>query len=307
MLWQGSGSVTDGKAANSAILTLDIHDRPNLVEELDNLVESLDALGVKSTLFVPAVLAKQVDVLGALRRVVSEGHEIGCHGLTHDAEDSYAHLSESDQRERLTMATQILEDALERPINLFRAPVFRLSAATLTVLADLGYVADTSVPSTRLSILSSDMWNLGYLRAPRRPYHPSTNSAFRRGSVDIWEVPVSCILIPFTVSFLQVFGQRITGAYLAALRVEGRLTGKPIVYMAHPEDFFPSRVVHPRWKFHPRQFLPSRTHGFAIRYAFGERDEHKIYEANMAFAGSMADDDRLEFKTLGDYVASLDD
>ncbi len=306
MLWQGSGRVTDGKAASPAILTLDIHDRPNLVGELDNLIESLDSLGLKATLFVPAILAKRDDVLGALRRVASEGHEIGCHGLTHDAEDSYAHLPESDQRERLTMATQILEDALEQSITLFRAPVFRLSAATLTVLADLGYVADTSVPSTRLSILSSDMWNLGYLIAPRRPYHPSTRSAFRRGSVDIWEVPVSCILIPFTVSFLQVFGPRVTGAYLAALQVESRQTGKPIVYMAHPEDFFPSQVVHPKWKFHPRQFLPSRNHGFTIRYAFSERDEHKVYEANMAFTGTMAGDHRLEFRTLGDYVAGLD-
>ena len=62
MLWQGSGRVTDGKAASPAILTRDIHDRPNLVGELDNLIESLDSLGLKATLFVPAILAKRDDV-----------------------------------------------------------------------------------------------------------------------------------------------------------------------------------------------------------------------------------------------------
>ncbi len=292
---------------SSAILTIDVHDRPNLPAELDHLIEELDGLGLKATVFVPAILVQDEGVLGAVRRLVAEGHEIGCHGLTHDAEDSYAHLPEADQRERLVKATEILESALESAITLFRAPVFRLSAVTLTILAELGYVADTSVPSTRLSLLSSDMWNAGYLWAPRRPYHPSPKSAFRRGSVGIWEVPVSCILIPFTVSFLQVFGLKVTKAYLGALRTESRMTGKPIVYMAHPEDFFPSRFVRPKWKFGYRQFLPSRTHGLAIRYAFGERDEHKIYELNMAFVGTMADNDHIEFKTLGDFVAGLDE
>jgi hypothetical protein len=292
---------------SSAVLTIDVHDRPNLAAELDHLIEELDGLRLKATVFVPAILVEDEGVLGAVRRLGAEGHEIGCHGLTHDAEDSYAHLPEEEQRERLMRATEILEGALQSAVTLFRAPVFRLSAATLTILAELGYVADTSVPSTRLSVLSSDMWNAGYLWAPRRPYHPSSRSAFRRGSVDIWEVPVSCILIPFTVSFLQVFGLQVMKAYLGALHTESRMTGKPIVYMAHPEDFFPSRLVHPKWKFGFRQFLPSRTHGLAIRYAFGERDEHKIYELNTAFVGAMADNDDLEFRTLGDFVAGLDE
>ena len=298
-------SLSEG-TASSAVLTIDVHDRPNLAAELDHLIEELDGLGLKATVFVPAILVQDEGVLGAVLRLVAEGHEIGCHGLTHDAEDSYAHLPEAEQRERLVKATGILEDALESAITLFRAPVFRLSAATLSILAELGYVADTSVPSTRLSLLSSDMWNTGYLWAPRRPYHPSSRSAFRRGSVDIWEIPVSCILIPFTVSFLQVFGLQATKTYLGALRTESRITGKPIVYMAHPEDFFPSRFVHPKWKFGFRQFLPSRTHGLEIRYAFRERDEHKIYERNMTFVGAMADDDHLDFKTLGDFVAAMD-
>lgn len=295
----------DGAMTVPAMLTLDVHERPNLESELDHLGGALEELGLRATLFVPAVLFEDRGVERALRLLQAAGHEIGCHGLTHDAEDSYAHLPEDEQRRRLTKATGMIEDSLGVKVDLFRAPVFRLSAATLKVLDELGYRADTSVPSTRLSVLSSDMWNFGYLRAPRRPYHPDPRSAFSRGNLSIWEVPVSCYLIPFTVSFLQVFGPAVTARYLASLVAEGRRTGKPIVYMAHPEDFFPSRHVRPPWKFKMRDFIPSKTHGLAVRYAFGERDEFVIYEKNMAFAAGLAGDERLAMTTLGEYVETL--
>lgn len=298
-------SVRSVKNTVPAMLTLDVHPRPNLVAELENLGSELEEADLRVSLFIPAVLLEKKGVDRALLALQTAGHEIGCHGLTHDAEDSYAHLPEDEQRRRLTKATGVIEDAIGSKVDLFRAPVFRLSSATLTVLDELGYRADTSIPSTRLSILSSDMWNLGYLRAPRRPYHPSPKDPFRRGSLSIWEVPVSCYAIPFTVSFLQVFGMGVMQNYLSALVAEGRKTGKPVVYMAHPEDFFPSDVVHPRKKLHPRDFLPSKTHGFAIRYAFGERDERKIFDLNTGFVSSMAADPRLTFTTLGQYVDSL--
>ena len=91
-LWEGTTS--------SAVLTIDVHDRPNLAAELDHLIEELDGLGLKATVFVPAILVRDEGVRAALLRLVVEGHEIGCHGLTHDAEDSYAHLPEAEQRER---------------------------------------------------------------------------------------------------------------------------------------------------------------------------------------------------------------
>ena len=289
----------------SAMLTLDVHDRPNLAAELDHLGNALEEMGLRATLFVPAALFDDGGVAGAVNALHAAGHEIGCHGLTHDAEDSYAHLPEHEQRQRLTKATGIIEDALGAKVDLFRAPVFRLSAATLRVLDELGYRADTSIPSTRLSILSSDMWNYGYLRAPRCPYHPDPENPFRPGDLSIWEVPVSCYLIPFTVSFLQVFGPVVTSRYLAALVAEGKRTGKPVVYMAHPEDFYPSRFVRPPWKFKVQDFIPSKTHGLAIRYALGERDEYVIYEKNMSFTAELADDERLTMTTLGQFVETL--
>ncbi|MEE2768347.1 MAG: polysaccharide deacetylase family protein [Actinomycetota bacterium] len=309
-----SGSVDDSEttvgesgsgSGVSTMVTLDVHPRDNLVGELENLGSALEDMGLSITLFVPAALLAVPGVTRALVDLRAANHEIGCHGLTHDAEDSYAHLPEDEQRRRLTEATRIIEDGINAKVDLFRAPVFRLSAATLRVLDELGYRADTSVPSTRLSILSSDMWNLGYLRAPRRPYHPAADNAFRTGTLSIWEVPVSCYAIPFTVSFLQVFGARAMQRYLSALVAEGRRTGKPVVYMAHPEDFFPSDVLHPRMKLRPRHFLPSKTHGFAVRYAFGERDERKIYDLNTGFVAGLTADPRLAPTTLGDYVDSM--
>ena len=294
-------------AGAPAVLTIDVHERPHLSRNLDHLASALDELGLKATLFVPAVLLENPSILGPLVQLTQEGHELGCHGLTHAHDESFAHLPEQLQRRKLTTATKIFEDQTGGPVRLFRAPAFRLSAATLRILEELGYVADSSVPSTRLGILSSDMWNVSCLVAPRKPYHPHVNSPFRKGSMSLLEIPMSCFLVPFSISFLQVFGLRIMRMYLTALETESRQNGKPIVYMAHVEDFYPSDHVEPRKKFSIKYFLPSRDHGIEARYLLEERDMFKIYELNTRFCTELAASPSLSFSTMGQYVARLGD
>ena len=290
-----------------AVLTIDVHDRPHLSRNLDHLASALGQLGLKATLFVPAVLLEDPSILRPLVSLTQEGHELGCHGLTHANDESFVHLSEQVQREKLTIATKIFEDRTGGPVRLFRAPAFRLSAVTLRILEELEYVADCSVPSTRLSVLSSDMWNINYLFAPRKPYHPHVNSPFRKGSMSLLEIPMSCFLVPFSISFLQVFGLRIMRMYLAALETESRQNGKPIVYMTHVEDFYPSEHVEPKTKITFKHFIPSQDYGIKARYLLGERDMFKIYELNTRFCAELAANPNLRFSTMGEYVERLGD
>ena len=53
----------------------------------------------------------------------------------------------------LKTATRILEDALGREVLAYRAPGFRLSYRTLSLLAHLGYKADLSVTPQRFSLI----------------------------------------------------------------------------------------------------------------------------------------------------------
>lgn len=295
------------KAAEvSALLTIDVHDRPHLSRNLEYLLPALDGLNLKATLFVPAVLLEKSSILSPLLELRRAGHELGCHGLTHSLDESFAHLPEHVQREKLTTATKIFEDKTGIPARVFRAPAFRLSAATLRILDELDYVADSSVPSTRLGILSSDMWNNRYLVAPRKPYHPHERSFFRKGSMSLLEIPMSCFFVPFSVSFLQVFGLRIMRRYLKVLETESHRTGKPIVYMAHVEDFYPSEHVEPKQKFNIRYLFPSKNHGFEVRYLLAERDESKIFELNTKFCAELAANPRFSFTTMSQYVSLLD-
>ena len=125
--------------------------------------------------------------------------------------------------------------------------------------------------------------------------------------MSLLEIPMSCFLVPFSISFLQVFGLRIMRMYLAALETESHQNGKPIVYMAHVEDFYPSEHVEPKKKITIKHFIPSQDHGIKARYLLGERDMFKIYELNTKFCAELEANPNLWFSTMGEYVERLDD
>ena len=67
------------------LLTCDVHTHTGRLEQVREDLrvtrDRLRALGVVCTFYVPAASAEQLrDVVRALR---DDGHEIGCHGLTH--------------------------------------------------------------------------------------------------------------------------------------------------------------------------------------------------------------------------------
>jgi len=122
----------------------------------------------------------------------------------------------------------------------------------------------------------------------------------------IWEGPISAMILPFISGTLNVFGLRFMRAFFRLLYAESRVTGKPIVYLAHPPEFISSGKR--RRQFVRRKFTPSyiRTHGLLIRRTLYKMDGEAWFRATRDLFSYMASFPDLVFMTSSAYVNYLE-
>jgi hypothetical protein len=231
--------------------------------------------------------------------MLSEG-QVGCHGLVHDdREDYYTDVLEV-QRQNLTRAKHLIEDAIGTPVTAFRAPEFRISKDTLNVLDALGFAADLSICSQRLSLLSSQIGNYHWLFAPRTPYHPSKTNPYSKGDLKLLEIPTSAAILPL-MSALNSVSVMVAEIITRVLMFEATIVSKPIVYQCHAEDFVLfDQAKHPMnitW----RSMIPGR-HGIPLRWALEETDGKVIYQKNQEFLLFVIETKAFQFLTVDEYV-----
>jgi len=261
---------------------------------------------IRSTFFITARFAHEYP--DELQRMQVLGQEVGCHGLTHTDEEEYDRMSEVMQRAYIEEATSKLESTVGKSIRVFRSPRVKTSATTLRLLTGYGYLADSSVCSQRLDIVSSNLINLGWLLAPRRPYRPHHASAYKQGSLPIWEVPVSALIVPFTSKVLNVLGLPATRFLATLLCAESRCTGKPIVYLSHPTEFLSSSTQgnnRSRGRvFKPAVFSPRyiRTHGFLARNLLLRMEGKALFDCTRELFAYMASLPHVKFMTTSEYI-----
>jgi hypothetical protein len=288
-----------GKAQVTVLLTGDVdystHHRPeDKLRAFEQVRAAGRELGGAVTFFMVAREAAQLgSVPGDLHR---DGHEIGCHGLTHGDEEDYDSMPAALQEDYLRQATAIISTATAAAVRSFRGPRVKVSGTTLGILSRLGYVADSTVCSQRFDVISSNLINLGWLRAPRRPYHPDAADAYRRGSLPILEVPVSAIAIPFISSVLYVLGLGLMKLVFRVLYLEARRTGKPIVYLFHPYEFIEEI---PGAKDYSRNL---KVHGLRLRRFLYRGDAAQRLAANRALWRYMAGFPTVRFITMAQYA-----
>jgi peptidoglycan/xylan/chitin deacetylase (PgdA/CDA1 family) len=281
---------------------------------LHKAMELCNDLGVRATFFFTA---KPAHVhLDAIERLQAQGHEIGCHGLTHDDEEDYDRMPEHIQREYIKEATDKLQTLASAPIRAFRSPRVKTSATTLKLLAEFGYLADSSVCSQRIDFISSNLINTNWIFSPRRPYRPHRDSAFKRGEVPIWEIPISAMVLPFISSALKVLGLRTMKVLFRLLHAESRRTGKPIVYLAHPTDFAGIGQGKKKKAFRKRfanymkreYFSPSfiRVHGLRIRNLLYNMDAETFLENTQQLFSYMSSFTDVTFTTVSEYATHQD-
>jgi peptidoglycan/xylan/chitin deacetylase (PgdA/CDA1 family) len=292
------------------IISLDVHthnyeDRLHEVPVwINKTLRILDDFSIKSTFFFPAKCAEQVP--DEVRRIQDEGHEIGCHSLTHLSDEQYNNMSFEDQKSKLSEAKSRLEAITMKNIISFRAPVFKINGDTVRALDEVGFKIDSSVCPQRLGIISSDITNVGWLYSPRKPYHPSYDNPFIRGNASLWEIPVSSFIVPFMANVGMVFGGLVERLFFKFLYTESTLSNKPIVYLFHPEDIDESWDAQ-KYKFEWNHLLPSKDKGFRIRYAFyGARDCKKIAENINSLFKTIKSQKNISFSTCENMIPLLE-
>ena len=131
-LWEGAYGIT-----NPSVLSRGAYGA-NL--GMPRILALLDRYAIAATFFVPRITAERYPDL--VRRVHDAGHEIGHHG--------YLHLSPAtqtieDERTALEKGLEILERLTgERPIG-YRSPSWDLSDHSLELLAERGFLYDSSL------------------------------------------------------------------------------------------------------------------------------------------------------------------
>lgn len=229
---------------NSFVLSVDVdgwssllrfysvkHDPAKVDSQVDigrgimKLLRLFERNDINATFFVTGEMAKKHKI--ELKAVYEEGHEVACHGLTHDKDECL--LPFNEQKMRIKEASEILQVETGVKPKGFRAPCLQANGETVKVLEELEYVYDSSV----LPSLVPGYY--GYLTTFSAPYYPSVSSLVRKGNSTILELPVSVnpiFRVPLSASWMRNLGAKWVKM---GIKWNFRL-GNPVVFYVHPRD-----------------------------------------------------------------------
>ncbi|MEW5986340.1 MAG: XrtA system polysaccharide deacetylase [Chloroflexota bacterium] len=221
-----------------------------VVENTEQLLAVLAAAGVRATFFVLGYVADHFP--GLIQQVAAAGHEIGLHGYYHY---QATRLTPEQFREDVLAGLQAVEAACGQRLMGYRAPMFSINQRNLwaiNVLAELGFVYDSSVFPTRNSLY-------GFPEAPRFPYRPLPDVAFVE--FPLTTLRVAGVNWPVAGGFyLRLLPYPLFRQAIRLLNKEGR----PAILYLHPWDLDPDQ---PR----PRPTLRERfTHYYNLRSTAGK-------------------------------------
>lgn len=233
---------------------------------LERLLALLAERQVRGTFFVLGPIALKYPDL--VRAVAAAGHEIGCHGWSHDLLYS---MTPPQFRDETARARDVLASLVGRPITAYRAAYFSITRASfwaLEELAALGFRYDSSIFPVR-------NWRYGIPDFGVTPQRIAT----RAGSIS--ELPISVRRIGLWTlpaaggAYFRIYPYALTQSnFHAAERAH-----RPIVFYLHPWELDPD---HPRvpfyWKARVTHYVNLQATGPRLRrllrdFSFGPLSE----------------------------------
>ena len=218
-------------ALSSAISRASWGSREYRVEaNTERLLGLLAERGIQGTFFVLGWVAERSP--GLVRRITSAGHEVACHGFSHQL---VYQQSPDEFREETTRAKRHLEDLIGQPVLGYRAASFSVTRASLwalDVLIDLGFRYDSSIFPIR-----HDRYGLPGAR-------PEPN---------VLAAPSGRTLVEFPMSAASFFGLQVPvsgGGYFrilpywltrAGLKQINERRGRPFTFYLHPWEVDPGQ------------------------------------------------------------------
>jgi polysaccharide deacetylase family protein (PEP-CTERM system associated) len=195
---------------------------------LSLLLDMLSEHDVYATFFWLGKAAEENPKL--LEKVASLGHEIGCHGWSHEP---ICKMNRNHFKDETYHALSLLADLAEREIVVYRAPYFSItheSLWALQVLVELGIQYDSSIFPLKKG-------QYGIPNFTQSIHDISTESG------SITEVPISISkVLGFSIpasggGFFRLYPFQVTYWNFLSLQ----RSGKPVIFYIHPWELDPSR------------------------------------------------------------------
>lgn len=217
-------------ALSSAISRESWSTREYRVEQnTERLLRLLADKGIEGTFFVLGWVAERSP--GLLRRIAHAGHEVACHGYSHQL---IYRQGPEEFREETQRAKALLEDAVGQPVLGYRAASFSITRASLwalDVLVDLGFEYDSSIFPIR-----HDRYGI-----PDASPHPGPVRAPSGRSITEFPMNAATFLglrVPVSGGgYFRIFPYWLTRAGLRQINRAGR----PFMFYLHPWELDPDQ------------------------------------------------------------------
>jgi len=254
-------------------------------EGMPRLLDLYAKYDVKSTFFFVADFARECPEI--VRMIQADGHEVACHGLTHDYKQAFDVLSFDEQIRHLSEAKNILEDIAGQEVISFRAPALRVNSFTSKALIETGFRFDSSVAPQRMDIFMTlgSKNKLAWMRAPRSPYYVDENNLARPGNTKLLEIPVSSFGFPYIGTFMRVSPalNRLTRKLIYA---ETKDSTKAVNFLIHPNELIEEDNLHIKTE--------KRSSNF-IAYLLSDVIRKKLKLSNLGLNAAMLYENEIQY------------
>ncbi|MEZ5591600.1 MAG: DUF3473 domain-containing protein [Gammaproteobacteria bacterium] len=204
---------------------------PSRVEQnTHRLLDLFDEQDARGTFFVLGWVAERFP--GLVREIADRGHEVGCHGYSHQL---IYKQSPALFREETRRAKDCLEEQVQKPVLGYRAASYSITKQSLwaiDILVKLGFSYDSSIFP-----VYHDRY--GIPESPRWPYLLKTADG--------------CSIIEFPLSTVTIFGYHLPiagGGYFRlypywvtrfGLSHINQVEGQPFIFYLHPWEIDPEQ------------------------------------------------------------------
>ena len=212
-----------------------------LKEGMPVLLELYLKYEVRATFFFTGYIAEKFPEV--VRMVLPYGHEVGCHGMYHDAGQAFDVLNYQQQVAHLQRAKGILEDLTGQGIISFRAPALRVNRFTPMALLQTGFRIDSSVAPQRMDFFLSfgSREKIKWLVAPRMPYFTDRYNLAKKGNSPLLEIQTSALLIPYAGTLMRI-SPSLTKLLRSILHLENRIFHHPVHFIIHPNELIEEEI-----------------------------------------------------------------
>ena len=254
-------------------------------------LELYSKYNIIATFFITGYFAKKFPA--AVKLIHQSGHEIGCHGYSHEHVFGFDILNYSKQKEHLYKAKSILEDIISDEVISFRSPALRTNSHTVKALEETGFKIDSSVSSQRFDFFFSlgSREKLQWLQAPRKPYFTSKYSLSKKGSSKILEIPISAFVMPYIGTTMRI-SPALIRLLRCFLREEASHKGNLINFLIHPIEL----VLEER----TQSNIQRRSKNY-INYLLKDKLRHQLKIKNLGDKGISLFEEQIKYFEKHDF------